>query len=260
MTLKHLSFSSINQYITCGLQFRFRKIDNLEPEYTSDALVFGSSIHKVLAKFNQHRTKGVLTPASELGDWFEIYWKGAVESNGLIQYAPSNNYESCLKQGRKLLEIFCQEYLDDTQYQVLEIEKDFSLNIDNLLYPIIGYIDLVETDEFGNILLTEYKTSGKSYSKNQIDLNDQVTLYHLAMQTIYPDREIISKIDCLIKTKIPKFDQYYTFRDADDHRRLVNTIFQVAKGIEAEVFIPNTNSWKCSGCEYKTACNKWLKS
>ena len=259
MALDHLSFSSINQYITCGLQFRFRKIDQLEPEYTSDALVFGSCIHNALAKFNQQRTKGVITTPSELGDWFEAYWSGTASNNG-IRYSSGNNYESCLKQGKDLLELYYQDTLEDTKYQILDIEKEFRLNIENLRYPIIGYIDLVETDEYGNILITEYKTSGKSYSKNQIDHNEQLTLYHLAMQRLYPDREIINKIDCLIKTKIPKCEQYYTYRDQEDHRRLMNIIGQVIRGIEAEVFIPNTNSWRCSGCEYKSACKSWLKS
>jgi len=259
MALDHLSFSSINQYITCGLQFRFRKIDQLEPEYTSDALVFGSCIHNALAKFNQQRTKGVITTPSELGDWFEAYWSGTASNNG-IRYSSGNNYEICLKQGKDLLELYYQDTLEDTKYQILDIEKEFRLNIENLRYPIIGYIDLVETDEYGNILITEYKTSGKSYSKNQIDHNEQVTLYHLAMQRLYPDREIINKIDCLIKTKIPKCEQYYTYRDQEDHRRLMNIIDQVIRGIEAEVFIPNTNSWRCSGCEFKSACKSWLKS
>ena len=77
---------------------------------------------------------------------------------------------------------------------------------------------------------------------------------------MYPEKQVISKIDCLIKTKTPKFEQYYTYRDIDDHQRFIKTAREVARGIQSGVFVPNRNSWKCGYCEYKTACDNWLTS
>ena len=164
-SLTHLSYSSIRQYIDCGLQFRFRKIDQLEPEFVSDSLVFGSCVHKALAKYNQHRIENKSVNSSELGDWFEGYLNGAVTDK--IRYSNGNDYKSYLSQGKKLLETFYNHPKDD--YDVLEIEKQFSIDRDFLPLSVIGYIDLVETDENGNLLITEYKTSNKAYSRVQID-------------------------------------------------------------------------------------------
>ena len=259
MPIEHLSYSSISQYIECGLQYRFRKIDVIEPEFTSDALVFGSSVHKALAKFNMHRAGNISCKADDLTQWFEEYWTGSAK-NGQIKYANGNDFKSCLEQGKKLLEVFYGYNDQIGQYTIMEIEKEFRLELEDLPYPIVGYIDLVETDEEGNVMITEYKTSSKSYSTGKIDNHDQVTLYHMAMQSMYPDKQVISKIDVLIKTKTPKFEQYYTYRDIEDHQRFIKTAREVARGIQAGVFMPNRNSWKCGYCEYKTACDNWLTS
>ena len=44
----HLSASSVNDYIDCGLLYKLGRIDRLPPEFRSSDLEFGSAIHKVL--------------------------------------------------------------------------------------------------------------------------------------------------------------------------------------------------------------------
>ncbi len=56
--LPHLSASSINDYVECGLLFKFGRIDKVPWESKSDALEFGTSIHKVLGEFYQHKLIG----------------------------------------------------------------------------------------------------------------------------------------------------------------------------------------------------------
>ena len=41
----HLSASSINDYIDCGLLYKFGRIDKIQPNFKPDALEFGSAIH-----------------------------------------------------------------------------------------------------------------------------------------------------------------------------------------------------------------------
>ena len=51
--MPHLSASAINDYIDCGMLYKFGRIDRLPLESVSDALVFGTVIHKVLDEFHQ---------------------------------------------------------------------------------------------------------------------------------------------------------------------------------------------------------------
>ena len=62
------------------------------------------------------------------------------------------------------------------------------------------------------------------------------------------DREILLRFDTLIKTKTPKFEQYWTTRSKLDERRLIKKAAQVWNGITKGVFVANDTSWKCKGC------------
>ena len=57
----HLSASSINDYIDCGLLHKFGRIDRVPPEFIADALEFGATIHRVLAEFYQERMTNMQT-------------------------------------------------------------------------------------------------------------------------------------------------------------------------------------------------------
>ncbi|MFO7745667.1 MAG: PD-(D/E)XK nuclease family protein, partial [Psychroflexus sp.] len=74
----------------------------------------------------------------------------------------------------------------------------------------------------------------------------------------FEDREILLKLDCLIKTKTPKFEPYWTTRTELDERRLAKKVSQVWEGISKGVYVPNDTSWKCKGCAFKSACKAWF--
>ena len=120
-------------------------------------------------------------------------------------------------------------------------------------------MDLVEEDSSGTIIITDFKTSARAYSADEVDKNMQLTIYQLAAKANgYSDREILLRFDTLIKTKTPKFEPYWTSRDEVAERRVIKKIVQAWKGISKGVFIPNDTSWKCNNCFYKQACDEWF--
>lgn len=148
----------------------------------------------------------------------------------------------------------------ETNFRVLGIEEPFIINLPDLSVPIIGYIDLLEEDESGNIIVTDWKTSGRAYSNDEVDKNLQLTIYGLAVkENGYREREVLLKFDCLIKTRVPKFEQFWTVRDDLEEKRAIKRLKEVWKGIVKEVFIPSSDSWKCRNCGYKSACADWFK-
>ncbi len=255
----HLSASSINDYIDCGLLYRFGRIDRIPYELISDAMEYGSVIHKVLADFYQEKLTGNKLISKELHQIFEEYWREAAEERDDIQYSNGKDFDILLSEGKDLLTTYYDKLPDDN-FKILAIEEPFSFTLDGLEVPIIGITDLVEEDESGTIIITDWKTSGKSYSRADVENNFQLTLYNMGMRANgYKDREILLRFDCLIKTKTPKFEQYYTTRTESDERRTTKKILQVWDGIKKEVFIPNDGHWKCGGCAFKTQCNEWLE-
>jgi putative RecB family exonuclease len=254
----HLSASSINDYLDCGLLYLLGRVLKLQPETRPDALEFGSAIHKVIAEYYRHKLEGEIVPLDDLQILFEALWKKATERGPEITYKDGKDANILLQEGKTLLATYYKSLPRDN-FQVIAIEEPFQFTLPNLPIPIIGQLDLVEEDESGTIIITDWKTSGHAFSADEIDKNLQITIYHMAARANgYKDREMLLRFDCLIKTKACKFEQYYTTRSEMDEMRALKKIRHVWEGISKGVFIPN-ESWKCKGCQFKGACDEWFK-
>jgi putative RecB family exonuclease len=254
----HLSASSINDYMECGLLYKLSRIDKCKPAFTADALIFGSSIHKTMADFNQLRMLGEIMSLEGLHRSFEAYWKDAAEDNKNIQYKKGNDFIFLMEQGKNLLTAFHGNHSAEGM-NVIAIEEPFRFTMDGLDVPLVGFFDLIEEDESGTIVIADYKTAAKAYSVKDVSSNFQMMLYQMAAKSNgYGDRNILLRLDCLIKTKKAKFEQYYTSRSELDERRALKKIVEVWRGITSGVFIPNDTSWRCPSCAYKTYCDDWF--
>jgi putative RecB family exonuclease len=255
----HLSVSAVSDYLDCGLIYKFSRIDKIMPEFQPDALEFGSAVHLTLADFYRQKLLGNNLTLKDVQETFEAFWRERAEDNLHIQYAEGKDFESFLREGKELLAVWFSK-VPENSFKVLGIEEPFILTLPDLSVPIIGYIDLLEEDESGNIIVTDWKTSGRAYSNEEINKNLQLTVYGLAVkENGYQEREILLKFDCLIKTKNPKFEQFWTVRDDLEEKKALRRIREVWRGIVKEVFLPAHDLWKCKNCGYKNACEDWFK-
>ncbi|MFC1591386.1 RecB family exonuclease [Thermodesulfobacteriota bacterium] len=255
----HLSASSVNDYIDCGLSYKFGRIDRVPRPFIADALEYGTTIHRVLADFYQGKLLGSPVDLKELLELFEHYWSEAADENPDIRYAEGKDFETYLMAGRELLTVYYNKLPRD-DFRVLAIEEGFTFNLEGLETPLIGAMDLVEEDESGTIIITDWKTAGRSYSNDEADKSFQLTVYNMAaLANGFAGRNILLRFDCLVKTKTPKFEQYYTTRSDEDFERARRKILQVADGISKGVFIPNDGHWKCKGCAFAEHCDKWFR-
>lgn len=253
----HLSVSSINSYLNCSLMYKFSRIDKFKQDYLSDNLIFGSTIHKVLAEYNQEKMIGNLLSFEDLEEIFRKEWEDAAKDNDEIQYSKNVSYRILLNQGIKMLQTFIDR-VPENNATIVAIEEPFIFNIEGMDIPIIGIMDLVEEDEDGTLTITDYKTSKRSMAIRDVDNSFQLTVYYTAAKANgYADRDINLKFDCLIKTQKPKFEQIYTARLDIHSLRAIKKIKHVWDGIQKGVFIPNDTSWFCSYCSYKSYCNEW---
>ena len=257
--MPHLSASSIGEYVECSLLYKFGRIDRLPMEFKADAMIFGTCIHRVLEQFYSAKMIGEKLLLKDIHQIFETTWKGIAEGREDIRYTKGNDFKSILMMGKDLLTTWYNKLPDDN-FTILAIEEAFSFTLPDIPIPIIGAMDLVEEDSAGTIIITDFKTSGKAYSKGEVDQNQQLTMYQIAAKRYgYEDREILLRFDTLIKTIIPKFEQYWTTRSELDERRLIKKAAQVWDGISKGVFVANDTSWKCKGCAFKQACDDYLE-
>ena len=255
--LPHLSASSIGTYIDCSMKYKLAKIDKLPPSHISDSLVYGSTIHRVLEVFHEARMYNERVPLSMILELFEDYWKLELNRTSSVKFKKGVTAESLLNQGKSLLTVYCDKYPYD-DYKVIGTEEAISFTIPGLPVPIIGAIDLLEEDDSETLIITDHKTAGRAFSNAEVLKNMQLTIYQIAMKKRYPGREILLKLDALIKTKKPRFEQFYTYRDEVAEQRVIKKILAVWDGIQKEVFIPNEESMFCGNCEQKLNCNNWF--
>ena len=256
----HLSASAINDYLDCGLLYKFGRIDRIPASFTSDALEFGSAMHLTLADLHREKMIGNTMTIAELHDQFEHYWTRLAETRDDMEYTKGNTFESLLLQGKELLTVY-HDKASWQDYECIAVEEAFSFTVDGCALPIIGAYDLVEKDSSGTIIITDFKTSARSYSIDEVDKNLQLTLYQMALkENGYHDSEILLRFDCLIKTKQPKFESYYTTRSDVDEIRARKKITAVYQAIEQGIFSPNDGpaNWKCTHCAFKTHCDAWF--
>src|SRR5208283_3338561 len=125
---------------------------------------------------------------------FEMLWSEAAKDVTDLRYKEGKDYETLLSDGKELLKTY-YKHLPENGYKVIGIEQPFSFNVEGISIALVGFIDLVEEDESGAIIITDHKTSSKAYTSDDIDKSMQMTLYHMALKNIYPEREILSRFD-----------------------------------------------------------------
>jgi len=254
----HLSASAINEYVECSMAYKFGRVDKLPMEFKSDAMEFGTAIHRVLEQFYSEKMMGVKLSLKQVHDLFIETWGNIARDWDDIRYTNGADFVTHLIAGKDLLTAWYSKLTDDA-FNVLAIEEAFCFFVPEIPIPIIGAMDLIEEDEAGTLIITDFKTSARSYSRDEVEQNQQLTVYQMAaIRNGYHDREILLRFDTLIKTKTPKFEQYWTTRTQMDERRMIQKILSVWDGISKGVYVPNDTSWKCKGCAYKTACDNYL--
>jgi putative RecB family exonuclease len=176
---EHLSASSIGEYVECSLLYKFGRIDKRPMEFKAEALEFGTCIHRVLEQFYSAKMIGEKLLLKDVHQIFETTWKGIAADRDDIRYANGNDFKSIFMIGKDLLTTWYNKLPDD-EFTILAIEEAFTFTLPGIPIPIIGAMDLVEEDSAGTIIITDFKTSGKAYSKDEVDQNQQLTMYQIA--------------------------------------------------------------------------------
>ena len=152
----HLSASSVGEYVECGLLYKLGRIDRIPMEFKADALEFGTVIHLVLGEYYESKMIGDRMSLRDVHESFEEHWHRVAENRTDIKYAEGKDFETLLMEGKDLLTAWYMKLPDDN-FKVIGIEGTFSFNLPELPIPIIGAMDLIEEDEAGTLIITDFK-------------------------------------------------------------------------------------------------------
>lgn len=178
------SNSSLSCYADCPYKYKLRYIDNVEPEFESVHLQFGTMAHDVLHKAGDLRDRyndGVLDmesynpviPSEVLYDNLKSHF--SISSwNGYFRPIIKQiaEYEEELKKEIEHPVIHREIKLQATSYNLM---NDFGYHIG---MPLVGVIDFLMVDSLRkNAIILDYKFSTKRKTQDDFDLNSQLYIY-----------------------------------------------------------------------------------
>src|SRR5881397_2977090 len=129
---------------------------------------------------------------------------------------------------------------------------------ENLDMSLVGVVDLIESDDEGNLIIAELKTSSKRYADSQGENQLDGLIYAYAIDKLgfrTTGVETLIRYDVLVKTKSPAFQQIYFNKTPQDYGRLARWIQEVLQAIDRESFFPNFG-WACQNCQFRSRCWK----
>jgi CRISPR/Cas system-associated exonuclease Cas4 (RecB family) len=252
----HWSFSALNQYLRCPLQFFFERVLGLPQPTISSSLVLGSAVHRTLESYHRGLMQGRIAGIDELRPVFLDAWESrekAIE----ITYRNGDNRDDTIQQGLGLIGLYLNE---PPPQNIVAIEQQMIVPLHDcrghyLETPLVAVIDLLTRIE-GGLKVTEFKTSGRAYGDFEAESSLQPTCYVNAVHEMYGELATV-EFAVLVKTKTPKLQRIVADRNDDDLSRLGELVQTVERAVAAKVFYPVESPMNCSTCPYREPCQQW---
>lgn len=248
----YLSVSQVSMYLRCGMQYKFRYVDELiRPPGV--ALVEGSAMHKALeVGLREKMTSGKVAPLDVMLDAWQDTWKE--KKKEVVDWGESSNETERTVETRAqaLVGKYHAEHLP--QRNPAGVEQRFWTMIGETRTPVLGYIDLVDLETVSGIpgsTVVDHKVVRAAKSQAETDSDIQLTIYAYVTKTPRVG------FDSFCKTKKPQIKTTRSLRTLQDFKWATYIFDTVAQNISKGFFMPtNPANWVCSPkfCGYYDIC------
>ena len=272
------SYSKMEVFKNCPLQYRYKYIEKKYSQDTSIALALGSLCHYVLEQKGKMIVSGETVDYEKLND---ILMNGVTETDektkeellGVNQlkrkyfevwYEADNASGASYDEKIKLFDKVLHDEMEETDWKPTYFEKPFEFVWDNKVI-LKGFIDRIDTKE-GQYKTVDYKTSKKVYEQSKLATSLQFGVYALAILNEFGVLPIESEYRFILID-----DKQYALTKGWENR-LIKAMDKVFGDIEASekksVFVPKPSPlchW-CNFCQtnpeatiYRNECEYFSK-
>jgi len=235
-----LSFSQIDDYLSCPLKFRLRHKVRV-PTPPHHALVFGNALHQAVAVGNTRRTRDEPVDPAALEAALEAHW----QSEGFL----SQEHERArFEAGVAALARF-SEQASTAHDQIIAVEQPFSVRIGQ--DRVRGRYDAVRQTEAG-LVITDYKSGDMrdpARAKQRARSSLQLQIYALAWEAEHGTRPDAVELHFLEGDVVGQVTP--TDRQLDGARKKVE---KAGAGIRAGAFEATPGYPACDWCPYRRIC------
>lgn len=255
----HLSYSEISTFQRCSLQWWYRYVEKVEPEFISAALVLGSATHAAIEHYLQCKMAALPTPSMDALDQIvQDRWKREADY-APIRLSKTQSKQALFDTAHRMLEAFSNSEFAQGDADVIGLEESFETMIDHDLPNLKGVVDLL-TFADGVLTVTDFKTARSMWTTDTLnEKSDQLTLYGKGCQSIADelDAELKLRFVVITKHKSPQINAIEVSIDNDRVNRTRTVIRQVYRLMRAGVVVPSPSAMNCSSCPYQSRCQSW---
>ena len=272
------SYSKMEVFKNCPLQYRYKYIEKKYTQDTSIALELGSLCHYVLEQKGKMIVSGETVDYEKLND---ILMNGVTETDektkeellGVNQlkrkyfevwHEADNASGASYDEKIKLFDKVLHNEMEETDWKPTYFEKPFEFVWDNKVI-LKGFIDRIDTKD-GQYRTVDYKTSKKVYEQSKLATSLQFGVYALAILNEFGVLPIESEYRFILID-----DKQYALTKGWENR-LIKAMDKVFGDIEASekksVFVPKPSPlchW-CNFCQtnpeatiYRNECEYFSK-
>ena len=244
------SYSRLETFRNCPRQFKIQYIDKIPAETESIEAFMGGTVHEALEKLYRDVQMTKLPTKQEVLGYFDRTWDEKWHDGIMVvkkEYAPHEYREV----GRRCI----SEYYDlhhpfnATRTIALEHLVFFPLDEDQK-YWVRGFIDRVALTEGGKYEIHDYKTSGRLKTQGQIDKDQQLALYQIAVQRDWKDAETVE----LVWHYLAFGKEMRSARSPEELERLKRETLELIRSIESETDFRPKETALCGWCAYQEYC------
>lgn len=228
-----LSYSAIENYLTCPLKFYWQNVEHVyvEPDSSTE---YGNLLHEVIASLNQARQRGQDISDERVLELVDESWRAR---QWLFQSADHRD-DARSRARTALARYWSRERLAQP---ALAIEEDFRVTVGGVI--VRGRFDRIDRDEAGYHLV-DYKSSEVATQDRADDRaakEKQLTLYAIAMKERFGEYPASLTLDFVSAGLTATVDVSET-----KVRNLEKSVQAVAEGIRARDFTPKRARHYCT--------------
>jgi putative RecB family exonuclease len=238
-----LSFTRIDTFRRCPLQFRFQYRDRL-PQRPAPALSFGTSVHAVLEWLHDRKVP-TLPSLDETLDVLRDRWDSS-GYEGLDRAVQLADYE----QARAVVAAYRTRVEREGLRVPVAVEAWFELPVGDDV-TVVGAIDRVDVDATGDLHVVDYKTNRRARSRSDVAGSLQLSIYALATAHLYGRLPRTVALDFVVPGVVVRVEREQL--DLDGVPRIVA---ETAAAIRAGRDEPSPGRL-CDWCDHRALCPAW---
>lgn len=251
MKQKAVSSTYLKMFLQCQQKFYFKYQEKKPQVKSGDALPFGIAVHEALEKaYTRLTEKGKAPDESDYKYAYDVFLDSAIDF-GLID-------QGLYDEGRQMLKGRLDGF--DPEEKVIGLELKFGFADSDIKVftsggtELIGAIDkIVELDK-DTVVVIDYKTSRTALTDKQAAVDEQMSLYDLVINKLYPQyKNIILVFDYLRLTPVIT---HRTEKQRAQFEEFIDKVYTKIGDMDDSEIKTRVNDF-CGWCDYKAFCPKF---